>query len=288
MQNQLNSIWRQFQQQSPLVQASLLLTPFLAAAVVVLAAVLVAGPRPASRAAVPSPVPTPSSPTEVVAIGTSVPGPAPTPAPSPAVPLLVATTPPTPEATATPELTPSPVPSNVFRIANTEGQGASLRREPGAAGQRIRVIPEGREVEALGPSREAGGATWRSVRDDEGNVGWVSSEFLSNVPVDPRVTATPAPLTIQVVDLTAAPGRGEEATVVIRTRPGVRCEIRVFLYGPSTPPREGLAPMTADDDGVCGWTWTVPPETVPGTWRYLVAVGLGERRVTREVSFTVR
>lgn len=306
MQDQLSHMWRQFQRQPPVLQASLLLTPFLAAAVVVLAAVFLTGPRTANRTPAPPPIGTPTVATGAAATGavttgavaTGTPVPASTPAmspgstpatsPAPAVPLIVATTPPSPEATPSPEPTPSPVPSNVYRIANTEGTGASLRREPGAIGQRIRVIPEGREVEALGPTREAGGSTWRSVRDDEGNVGWVATDFLSNIPVDPRVTATPLPLTIQVVDVTEAPGRGEEAIIAIRTRPGVRCEVRVFLYGPSTLPREGLAPMTADDEGVCGWTWTVPEATVPGTWRYFVVVGLGDRQVSREVSFTVR
>ena len=150
------------------------------------------------------------------------------------------------------------------------------------------MIPENREVEALGPSRQVDGSTWRSVRDEEGDVGWIATDLLSNVRVDPRVTATPAPLTIQVVEVTEAPRRGEQATVTIRTRPGVRCELRVFLFGPSTLPREGLAPTTAGDDGLCSWTWTVPEATVPGTWRYLVAVGIGDRRVTREVSFAVR
>ena len=288
MQDQLNQIWRQFQQQPPVLQASLLLTPFLAAAVVVLAAVFLSGPRPTNLPSAQVPALTPTVSNQVVVISTPSPASSPPTSPAPVVPLIVATTVPTPDASPTPVPTPSPVATNVYRVVNTEGVGASLRREPGASGQRIKVIPEGREVEALGATREVGGATWRSVRDDEGDVGWVSTEFLSNIRVDPRVTATPAPLTIQVEDLTASPARGEEATIVIRTRPGVRCEVRVFLYGPSTLPREGLAPTTSDDEGLCAWTWTVPGETVPGTWRYLVAVGLGDRRVTREVSFTVR
>ena len=286
MQNQLQQIRRQFQRQPPVLQASLLLTPFLAAAVVVLAAVLVTGPRPTSRAPETPPALTPTAPSAAVAIRTTAPASSPAASPAPGVPLIVATTAPAPDAASTPE--PSPVATDVFRVVNTEGAGASLRREAGASGQRIKVIPEGREVEALGPTREVDGRTWRSVRDADGTVGWVSTEFLADARVDPRVTPTPAPLTIQVEDLTASPARGEEASISIRTRPGVRCEIRVFLYGPSTLPRAGLEPMTADDEGVCGWTWTVPPETVPGTWRYLLAVGVGERRVTREVSFTVR
>ena len=288
MQNQLNQIWRQFQQQPPVLQVSLLLTPFLAAAVVVLAAVLLTGPRPASRSPAPPPVATPTASNEAVLISTAAPASTLVLSPAPAVPLIVATMAPTPDATATPDPTPAPMPTNVYRIVNTEGAGASLRREAGASGQRIKVIPEGREVEAVGPTREVDGRSWRSVRDQDGTVGWVSTEFLADARVDPGVTPTPAPLTIQVEDLTASPARGEEASITIRTRPGVRCEIRVFLYGPSTLPRAGLEPMTADDEGVCGWTWTVPPETVPGTWRYLLAVGVGDRRVTREVSFTVR
>ncbi|MDP8923730.1 MAG: hypothetical protein M3O34_12725 [Chloroflexota bacterium] len=283
MQDQANEVLRRLRQQPPALQAFLLLTPFLVAAVVVLAVVLATGSRPAERASA-SAAPTPIVSKEAVSMSTSASAQAPTSSPVPAAAVLV----PTPAATSTPEPLASPTPSNVYWIVNTEGAGASLRREPGASGQRVKVIPEGREVEALGPTREVDGRTWRSVRDAQGAVGWISTELLSNAPVDPNVTPTPVPLTIEVVDLTAAAGRGDEAMIAIRTRPGVRCEISVFLYGPRTMPREGLAPMTADDEGVCGWTWTVPEETVPGTWRYLVAVVIGDQRVTREVSFTVR
>jgi len=301
VQDHLSHLWRQFQKQPPVVQTLVLITPFLAAAVVVLAAVLLTGRRPvASTAATPPPTlaatPLPSN--EAVVISTSAPTGAASSSPvaagaaavvpAPVAPVVVATLAPTPVPSPTPEPTPATVPSRAFRIVNTEGQGASLRREPAANAQRIKVIPERREVEAIGQTREADGRTWRRVRDEQNDTGWISDDFLENVRVDPRITPTPLPVTLQVVDFTEAPARGEQATVTIRTRPGTRCEIRVFLYGPATLPREGLQPLIADDEGLCTWTWTVPLETVPGTWRYWVAAGVGDRQISRELNFAVR
>ena len=303
MQDQVTQMWRQFQAQAPIVQGLLLLTPFLAAAVVVLAAVLLTGPRrvassagsTVATAAAPLGTPTPTSPraNEAVLIVTSAPAGAPTPvpataAPAPVVPIVVATLAPTAVPSPTPEPTSDTIPSRVFRVVNTEGQGASLRREPRPDAQRIKVILERREVEALGPTTVTDGRTWRRVRDEQNDTGWISDQFLENIRVDPRITATPLPLTLQVVDLTAAPARGEEATVTIRTRSGTRCELRVFIYGPATLPREGLQPTTANDEGLCSWTWTVPPEAVPGTWRYWVAAGVGDRQISREIIFSIR
>ena len=38
---------------------------------------------------------------------------------------------------------------------------------------------------------------------------------------------------------------------------------------------------------VCSWTWTVPEDVVPGTWRYRISAGEGEGRATREIPFVV-
>jgi len=292
VQHQLDRVWKQFQQQPPAVQTLLLLTPFLAAAVVVLAAVFFGGSRgtraqpPAQNVASAPPVATPVATNEAIAIA-AAPATLP-PAPAPAVPLIVQTPEPTPEPTASLLPSSASAGSTRYEVANTGGAGASMRREPSAGAARIKVVLEGQEVEALGPTRDADNLTWRSVRDDTGAVGWIATGLLSELGPGPRPTATPAPLTIQVVDLTEAPARNTDAEVVIRTRPGTRCELRVFLYGPATLPREGLGPKTADDEGLCAWTWTVPDSTVPGSWRYLVLVGTGDRQISREFTFAVR
>jgi hypothetical protein len=61
----------------------------------------------------------------------------------------------------------------------------------------------------------------------------------------------------------------------------------VLLFGPSTQPQEGLEGKAADADGVCTWTWTVPDDVVPGTWRYRISAGEGEGRSVREVPLTI-
>ena len=192
-----------------------------------------------------------------------------------------------PAAPPTPTLPPGAI--RLVRVANTEGQGANLRAEPSAASRRVKVVRDGSELELIGPDRQAEGRTWRNVQDDDGQAGWILSELLVDERVaGPRPTPTPAPPTIQVTDITSPVNRGEPATLTIVTRPGIRCEVRVLLYGPGTVPRAGLEPRVANESGECSWTWTVPPDTVPGAWRYAVAVGSGDQRTTREVSFGVR
>ena len=194
---------------------------------------------------------------------------------------------PDPTASPTPTLPPGAI--RLVRVANTDRQGANLRAEPSAASRRVKVVREAAEVELIGPDRQAEGWTWRNVQDEDGQSGWIPREFLVDERVSgPRPTPTPAPPTIQVTDITSPVGRGEVATITIVTRPGLRCEVRVLVFGPSTVPREGLEPKVANEQVECSWTWTVPTETVPGAWRYALAVGSGDQRVTREVSFGVR
>ncbi len=194
-----------------------------------------------------------------------------------------------PSPTAGPTPTLAPGMARVARVANTDGQGANLRAEPSAASRRIKVVRDGTEVELIGSEREAESRTWRNVRDDTGADGWIPGEFLVDERVvGPRPTPTPTPPTILVTDLTSPADRGEPATLIITTRPGIRCEVRVLLYGPGVAPREGLEPKVANENGECSWTWTVPPDTVPGAWRYAVAVGSGSLRTTREITFGVR
>lgn len=193
---------------------------------------------------------------------------------------------PEPGVATPPAASPTPDELRRARIGNTDGQGANLRREPNPGSQRVVVIRDGTEVDVVGPDREVNGRPWRNVQDSNGNTGWVPAEFLlDDRAVGPRPTPTPVPPSIEVVDYTSPVGRDEEAELQIKTRPGLRCEVQLLLYGPGTVPT--LESKVADAEGLCSWTWTVPPSVVPGTWRYRVRVGTGEDRITREVTFRV-
>ena len=174
------------------------------------------------------------------------------------------------------------------RVANTEGQGANLRREPSLASQRVKVVREGTLLDVIGDDRELAGRVWRQVQDESGDAGWIPGELLvEEREARPRPPPTPVPLTIRVSHITSPVARGQMATLVIVTSPDIRCEVRPLLYGPATMPREGLEPKVSDERGECAWTWTVPSDATPGNWRYQVVVGTGERQVTREITFGV-
>ena len=64
------------------------------------------------------------------------------------------------------------------RVADTAGQGASLRESPSSSATRIKVLIEGTVVDAIGPEQQAEGRGWRNVRDSTGATGWIASEFL--------------------------------------------------------------------------------------------------------------
>jgi SH3-like domain-containing protein len=288
---QLGGLWRWLQDQSPARQALILATPVVAAMLLVLGGLIVwtvaaptVAPRPtavvqASLTAVP--------PTNVVAViataSSSTVAQLPTVLVPSREPALTPTVVPTPEPTST----PTPEPARSARIVNTEGQGANMRRAPSVSAQRVRLIVEGTVVELIGGEQQGDGYTWRNVRDVDGSAGYVIADYLQPIQGPPGATPVLPPPSIQVEDITSPVARGGEATLTIITRPGVRCELRVLLFGPATLPREGLETKTADGDGVCSWTWTVPEDVVPGTWRYRISAGEGEGRATREIPFVV-
>jgi len=111
-------------------------------------------------AAVPTPVvePTLSAPVAVVPVPTSLPSVAPTPDAS----------------TST---------AAVFlKIANTDRQGAFIRREPRSGAPGIVALRDGVVVRVVGPDVTVDGRIWRNVSDGKGSVGWTPGEFL--VPSD--------------------------------------------------------------------------------------------------------
>ena len=298
MLQQLGGLWRWVQDQSPAKQAVIFAAPVVAAALVVLGGLVVwtvaaplINPRPTAvvqgnqgPASLPpptaqpavAPVAKPASPPPVVAKPTVL-----VPAtPTPALPTATPTSVP-------PTATPTPAPARSARIVNTEGQGANMRRAPSVSAQRVKLLVEGTLVELVGEETRGDGYTWRTVKDVDGTSGYVIVEFLQPIVAPPGATPMLPPPSIQVDDITSPAARGSEATLKIITRPGVRCELRVLLFGPSTLPTEGLKTITADGDGVCSWTWTVPEDVVPVTWRYRIFAGEGEGRAVREVSVVI-
>jgi hypothetical protein len=78
--------------------------------------------------------------------------------------------------------------SRQAEIANTEGQGASLRREPSSQSERITGLPERTVVRIVGPEVLDGNDAWVEVQDDNGNRGWVQSALIR-----PLGDGTPGP-----------------------------------------------------------------------------------------------
>jgi hypothetical protein len=118
----------------------------------------------------------------------------PTPAPlestpAPATPSAV--TSPTPVPSPPPTATATPVGPAAFRVGNTGGDGAFIRRAPGlGADARLRAWADGTRLVALGERVTAEGHTWEKVRDPEGTVGYVASDFLTPDPAKPSAGAT--------------------------------------------------------------------------------------------------
>ncbi|MCC7372302.1 MAG: SH3 domain-containing protein [Chloroflexi bacterium] len=307
MLQQLGGFWRWLQAQPPALRVAMLATPVIVAALVVLGGLMVwsvarsAGAQPTpptpapAAAAQPNPTPTPrpgSQSVVVIATATSAPAAA-TLAPTQAV--LVpgrdaspgAAVSPTPAASPTATSTPTPEPARSARIVNTEGQGANMRRAASVSAQRVKVVPEGTVVELVGGEQRGDGYTWRNVRDVDGSTGFVIVEYLQPIQSTPGQPALLPPPSIRVEEITSPAARGGEATLKIVTRPGTRCELRVFIFGPQTAPTDGLGFTTADADGFCSWTWKVPEDAIPGTWRYRISAGEGDGRATREVPIVI-
>ena len=67
----------------------------------------------------------------------------------------------------------------VVLVQGTGGTGIWMRREPGGA--RLKVWPEGAPLLVIGPDQVVDGQTWRQVRAVDGQAGWVSADYLSEV-----------------------------------------------------------------------------------------------------------
>ena len=120
--------------------------------------------------ALPTVVPTPAVTPRV----TTASAPTTTPQPAAQTPAAVVEAP-TPEPTATPLAV-------VAKIANTSGQGVSVRLEPGPQAARSGVLREGITVRLTGNDQTVAARLWREVETEDHRVkGWVSADFLQMV-----------------------------------------------------------------------------------------------------------
>jgi hypothetical protein len=85
-------------------------------------------------------------------------------------------------------------------VANTGGEGATMRRTPG--GESMGIVIEGAIVTPTGRDAQVDGRTWSEIRTTDGRVGWISAEFVASAPVGtessrPEATVTPRmPITV--------------------------------------------------------------------------------------------
>lgn len=107
--------------------------------------------------------------------------------PTASVPLTV-------EATVAPPTTAVPTPISppastaasttpiFLRIANTDRQGAYIRREPRAGAPGIVALRDGIVVQVVGPDVTVDGRVWRNVSDGKGAAGWTPAQYLESSP----------------------------------------------------------------------------------------------------------
>lgn len=85
---------------------------------------------------------------------------------------------------------PPPPPSTAerVRVTGAGADGVNMRAEPSATAARVKLLRDGQQLEIAGENRDAGGRTWRNVRDpSDGATGWVAAEFVT------AASAAPAP-----------------------------------------------------------------------------------------------
>jgi SH3-like domain-containing protein len=172
------------------------------------------------------------------------------------------------------------------QIANTDGEGANLRREPSVNAERIRVLPEGTVVEIVGPDRPAEGRVWRNVRDADGETGWITNNFLvaegtvpppsSSASQSPPTTVVPAAASTSAPQA-SKPSRGQIGNTGgqganVRSEPGAGGRVlktlaegtNVEVLGPQREVDGRIWRQVRDSAGVTGWV-TAGAVVAPGT-----------------------
>jgi polysaccharide biosynthesis protein PslG len=69
-----------------------------------------------------------------------------------------------------------------LKVVGTDGDGVSLRAAPSTTAARLKTIPEGAILTALGELRNADGHDWLSVKDQTGAKGWVAADYVKSAP----------------------------------------------------------------------------------------------------------
>jgi hypothetical protein len=70
------------------------------------------------------------------------------------------------------------VSSSQLKVMGTGGEGLSLRIDPSGTALRVKTLPEGASVEAIGPQESADGHDWKQVKDTTGATGWAAAQYL--------------------------------------------------------------------------------------------------------------
>jgi hypothetical protein len=76
-------------------------------------------------------------------------------------------------------------------------------------------------------------------------------------------------------------GGGAHAT--IQTAPGASCTIKYYTPAGTLSTAQGLAPQSADQDGMCSWFWNIGSRTKPGTGRIIITAN----GVTQQFPITI-
>ena len=72
------------------------------------------------------------------------------------------------------------------RIVNTNGQGVSVRLQPGPQSPRQGVLREGTRVLLTGNDQTVAARPWREIETEDHNLkGWVQGDFLQLQPTAP-------------------------------------------------------------------------------------------------------
>src|SRR5262249_12509554 len=92
------------------------------------------------------------------------------------------------------------------------------------------------------------------------------------------ITASPA-FAVDVVGVTTPASPGSEVQIVGKTQPWANCVVMVVSpLGPVACP--GLEPTDADANGQVRWSFTLPPDAVPGEWQVAIVATVGQQIAT--------
>lgn len=78
----------------------------------------------------------------------------------------------------TPSAAASPAAARRVTVANTGGVGAVIRQDPTTDAKVVAGVPEGTSLELVGNDVQSDGRTWRNVKDDAGNRGFIAGELV--------------------------------------------------------------------------------------------------------------